>query len=87
MDANQSKIYLNFYKSTPLDLELSFLSKMKLHIDSNDPASSKYTLFKSLGLALSNIDSAPVHLKALILRDVFGTLNYLSYLLTQHYTE
>lgn len=40
----------------------------------------------STGLALVNIDDAPIRLKALALSNVFGTVENITYLVTQNYT-
>jgi hypothetical protein len=50
------KLYIKEYKSSPLEIEVSFLTRVKMDIDLADKKFSLKDKFKVFGLALSNMD-------------------------------
>jgi hypothetical protein len=73
------------YKSSPLDIQLSFLSRVKMDIDQAEKSFSIYDKFKTFGLTLANVDDAPMKINSLTINNIFGTPNEIMFLLKNHY--
>jgi hypothetical protein len=70
-----------------LELDISFLARMKFQTGNEEVEKQSFAFMNSFGLALINIDDAPIRLKALALSNVFGTVEDVQYIVSQHYTE
>ncbi len=69
-------LYINKYKSSPLDIELSYITKAKT--DADEQANKKFSLKEKVmnfGLTLANVDGANIRINSLILPNIFGTPN------------
>jgi vacuolar protein sorting-associated protein 13A/C len=85
---NRNKgLYIKEYKSSPLEIEVSFLTRVKMDIDLADKQFSLKDKLRVFGLALSNMDKAPLRLNALAITNIFGTPNEIVFLLKNHYIE
>jgi len=87
IDQNNRRLYIKEYKSSPIDIEVSLLTRVKMDVDGGSKEFSLKDKFRSFGLALSNMDEAPVRINSLALNNVFGTPNEIVFLLTTHYSE
>lgn len=80
-------LYIKEYRSSPLEIEVSFLTRVKMDIDLADKQFSLTDRLRVFGLALSNMDKAPLRLNSLNTANIFGTPNEIIYLLKSHYVE
>jgi len=67
-------LYINNYKSSPIDIELSYIVKAKT--EDEEQANKKFSLKDKLtnfGLVLVNLDNAQIRINSLALTNIFGT--------------
>lgn len=87
----QQKVYVKNYNSGPVELEVSVLTRAKLAIDSDQAEGSSSLSLKgklqTFGLALSNVDSAPVRINAFTIENVLGAPGDLGPKLRNHYEQ
>ncbi len=81
------KIYIKEYKSSPIDIELTFLTRVKMNLDQNEKEFSVISKFRTFGLTLANVDKAPIRINSILIHNVFGTPNEISYKLSSHYIQ
>ena len=56
MDNKTKNLYIKEYKSSPLEMEVSFLTRVKMDIDLAEKRFSLKDKLRVFGLALSNMD-------------------------------
>lgn len=80
-------LYIKEYKSSPIDLEITFISRSKIEI--SDPSDSNYLKDKLLkfGLTLANLEKASIRINALILTNIFGESDEITDHLLDHYVQ
>ncbi|CDW82625.1 ph domain containing protein [Stylonychia lemnae] len=81
------KLYIREYKSSPIEIELSFLSRVKMDIDQAEKQFSLIDKFRTFGLTLANVDNAPIRINSLKSQNIFGTPHEIAHLLNNHYSE
>lgn len=64
-----SRIYIKEYRGSPLELEVSLITKATFEIEED---SDIFKTISSLGLVLSSIEEAPIKINALVLENIFG---------------
>lgn len=87
IESKGKKLYIREYKSSPIDIEVTFLSRVKMDIDSAEKSFSVFDKLKTFGLTLANVDNAPVRINSLISYNIFGTPQEIGNLLYNHYSE
>ena len=80
IETSKQHIYIKYYSSSPLSLRISFYSTMKIQ---SDPGFNN--ALKRFGLALNTIESAPININALQLKEVVGTQDDIMYILKDRY--
>ena len=88
VDNKAKKLYIKEYKSSPIDIELSYLTKMKT--EAEQQANKKFSFrdkVKNFGLTLANVDGAQVRINSLLLANIFGTPNDIVFQLKSHYMQ
>jgi hypothetical protein len=69
-------LYINSYKSSPIDIELSYVVKAKTEKDEEQQANKRFSIKDKLmnfGLVLVNLDNAQIRINSLALTNIFGT--------------
>ena len=85
LDEKGKQIYIKEYRSSPIDIELSFLSRGKMEEDSADKQFSLFDRIKTFGLTLANVDNAPVKINSFVAYNIFGTSADLKNKFSSHY--
>lgn len=79
-------MYIKAYKSSPIEVEISFVSRSKLK--DADHAENTFTEYlMKFGLAFANLENATVRLNALELDNVFGSSEEISQHFKDHYVQ
>lgn len=71
---DERKVYIKEYRSSPIDINLTFITRAKLELD-GDTSSSTFKFKEKLmhfGLSILNTEGASIKLNALNLNNVFG---------------
>jgi hypothetical protein len=70
-----------------LEIEVSFLTRVKMDIDMAEKKFSLKDKLKIFGLVLTNMDKAPLRINSLVTSNVFGSPQEILFLLKSHYLE
>jgi len=82
----EKNLYIKAYKSSPIEVEISFVSRSKLK--DADHAENTFTEYlMKFGLAFANLENATVRLNALELDNVFGSSEEISQHFKDHYVQ
>jgi len=87
LENKAAKWYIKDYSSSPLEIEVSFLTRAKMETDFSEKQASVKDKFKTFGLSLTNVDEAPLRLNSLKISNIFGTPQEIHFLLSNHYYE
>ena len=74
IENSAKRIYIKSYKSSPIDIELSYVTKIKTEI--TDQANKKFSAIdkmRNYGLNLVNLDRVSIRINSLELSNIFGT--------------
>jgi vacuolar protein sorting-associated protein 13A/C len=81
-------LYIKAFEATELNIEVSFIARFRSDIKfTSDQLVRNHNFFQSLGLALSTIENAPIRIKKLELRNVFGSQSDIGYLFSDYYSS
>mmetsp|Transcript_45933 Transcript_45933/g.33685 ORF Transcript_45933/g.33685 Transcript_45933/m.33685 type:complete len:308 (-) Transcript_45933:342-1265(-) len=82
-----AKWYIKDYSSSPIEIEVSFLTRAKIDTDFSDKQASVKDKLRSFGLSLTNVDEAPLRINSLKICNIFGTPQEIYFLLSSHYYD
>lgn len=83
-----TSIYIKSFEATELNIDVSFIARFRSNVKfTSDQIVRNHNFFQSIGLALSTIENAPIRIKKLQLKNVFGSQNDIGYLFSDYYSS
>jgi hypothetical protein len=83
-----TSIYIKSFEATELNLDVSFIARFRSDIKfTSDQVIRNHNFFQSIGLALSTIENAPIRIRKLHLKNVFGSQKDIGYLFSDYYSS
>jgi len=83
-----TNIYIKSFEATELNLDVSFIARLRTNVRfTSDQVIRNHNFFQSIGLALSTIENAPIKIRKLELKNVFGSQKDIGYLLSDYYSS
>lgn len=73
IENKHKRLYIKEYRSGPLEIQVSFLTRVKMDIDLAEKKFSLKEKLKIFGLVLTNMDKASLRINSLAISNVFGT--------------
>lgn len=83
----EKNLFIKEYKSSPIDVELTFITRSKLDLSEAGETSAVMEKLMKFGLTLVNLEKASVKLNAISLTNIFGSQDDISLHFKMHYIQ